>query len=235
VKRSVLITRSQPGADIMAAALGEAGYLPRIGSVIRIAAVPALVTRQTLEAYSVFIFVSAAAVRLAPGISSCLKEFEKPVIYAIGPETRRQLAHLGLSSTSSESADSEGLLSLNDLQNIDGKRILIVCGTGGREILQQQLQDRGAVVDRAEVYQRLAAEVTLENTGEIDAVIISSGDGLKFFLELDTGLPDRVPLLLPSRRVAKQARMAGVKDIIVCEGASSEAVLNKLDALFSSD
>jgi len=234
MKRKVLITRSQPGADVMAAVLKEAGYLPRISSVLQIKAISAFVSRRELKKYSAFIFVSGPAVRFAAGIISSLKKFSKPVIYAIGPETKRQLARAGLRSIHPERADSENLLALAGLKDVNGKRILIVCGRGGRETLQQQLQDRGAGVSRAEVYQRLPAQVTLQNTDEIDAVIISSGEGLRVFLELATDLPGRVPILLPSMRVAEQAGAAGVKDIIVCEGASSEAVLNKLDALYSS-
>ena len=232
MKRKVLITRSQPGADILAATLLEAGYLPRISSVIQIEAISAFNATSGFEKYSAFIFVSASAARMATEITASLKKIEKPAIYAIGPETERQLALAGLQSSCPERADSEGLLALADLQAVNAKRILIICGRGGRETLQQNLQDRGAVVTRAEVYRRIPTHVILQNTDDLDAVIISSGEGLRLFLDLLTELPTRVPLLLPSQRVAEQARAASVKHIIVCEGASSEAVLNKLETLF---
>ena len=242
MKRKVLVTRSQPGADSLAAALKEAGYQPRITSVIRIEATPYLNSLKELENYSLFIFISAAAVRLATEIISYLQGDKNPEIYAIGPETERQLRLVSLNSNCPERADSEGLLALTSLLAIGGKRVLIICGRRGRETLQQQLRDRGAEVDRAEVYQRLPAPVVLQDMGDLDAVIISSGEGLRCFLNLIRNIPGQVleqnpgwlPMLVPSHRVANQARIAGVKDIIVCEGASSEAVLCKLDVLFSS-
>lgn len=233
MKARVLITRAQPGADVMAAFLKTAGYQTRIESVMHTEALSVDLPGPGLAKISTFVFVSPAAVRFANKLVRYLTDLENPEIYAVGPETKRQLLQQGLSSKCPELANSEGLLALDGLQRVKGRNILIVCGRGGRVTLQTQLQNRGAKVSRAEVYQRLPSPIALQDTRELDAVIISSGEGLQLFLQATSDLPNRVPFLLPSGRIAEQAKAAGVKQSIVCDGASSEAVLNALDTLFS--
>ncbi len=217
----------------MSAFLSAAGYKTRVCSVVRTEAVSVDFSNLELEHKSAFIFVSSAAVRFANELVTYLTGLDHPLIYAVGPETKRQLLLLGLSAECPPLASSEGLLALEGLQRVNGTNILIVCGRGGRETLQTQLQRRGAKVGRAEVYQRLPSLAALQDTRDVDAVIISSGEGLQFFLEAGSDLPERVPILLPSIRVAEQASAAGVKRVIVSDGASSEAVRNALDTLFS--
>ena len=56
--------------------------------------------------------------------------------------------------------DSEGLLDLPALSDLQGKHILIVRGVGGRELLCDTLTKRGAVVDYYQPYQRVAIELS---------------------------------------------------------------------------
>ena len=72
-------------------------------------------------------------------------------IAAIGQATAQALDRVGLTPTLvPERMDSEGLLALPGLQDIQGRRVLILRGNGGRELLAE---DRVAA---------LAAEVTAE-------------------------------------------------------------------------
>ena len=51
--------------------------------------------------------------------------------------------------------NTEALLKLPELHQIDGQRFLILRGVGGRETLATQLRARGAHVDYAECYRRV--------------------------------------------------------------------------------
>jgi uroporphyrinogen-III synthase len=117
--------------------------------------------------------------------------------------------------------DSEGLLALEALQApaVAGRRVLIVRGEGGRELLAETLRSRGAEVEYAEVYRRVqpplepAALDGPGRAGAIDAVLLSSGEALDHLLR---ALPlaahpwlEHVTLVVPSTRVAEQARRSG--------------------------
>ncbi|MGM0595333.1 MAG: uroporphyrinogen-III synthase [Pseudomonadota bacterium] len=114
--------------------------------------------------------------------------------------------------------DSEGLLALPGLQQVAGKRILILRGNGGRELLGATLQERGARVDYAEVYRRArpaadAAEPRwLERS---DIITLTSSEALENLVAL-TPPPERPvlfakPLVVVSERAAKLARELGFR------------------------
>ena len=138
-----------------------------------------------------------------------------------------------------ENFNSEGLLATHAMQNVAGKRILIIRGNGGREHLKQTLQQRGAVVDYLTVYQRVKPSVDssqleqyLQNN-EIAAIVITSAESLKNLVELT---PEKVtlkllelPLLLINRRLVDIANIAGFNNkLIVASGASDQAILQAL-------
>lgn len=211
--------------------LSRAGYQPRICSLIN----TEIITNDSdifeLGGYQAFIFVSSAAVRFATGLVPLLQNIEAPEIYAVGPETSRALEKFGLTSVVPSNADSEGLLELPGLNDVYGKRIAVVCGRGGRKKLHKKLDSRGAVVTRIEVYQRRQKLVELDMAG-IDAVAISSGEGLLAYVNAGKNQTRDIPILLPSERVAKLARSAGFTQCIVCNGASAGAVVEGLERLF---
>lgn len=78
--------------------------------------------------------------------------------YAVGTGTGACLQKLGVANVVSPPNEftSEGLLKLPGLaaREANGQRVLIVRGEGGRELLGQTLQQRGALVEYCEVYTR---------------------------------------------------------------------------------
>ena len=135
-----------------------------------------------------------------------------------------------------EHFDSEGLLAMPELEAVAGKRILIIRGQNGREKLVESLRSRGAKVDYAEVYSRLATKQALTfEADNIDVIVITSSEALVTLqqIAMDTDKPwlfDK-QLLVLHERIAMRARELGFKLNPVIADQASEAAL--LDALHS--
>jgi uroporphyrinogen-III synthase len=134
------------------------------------------------------------------------------------------MQRLGLVAiTPTDGFDSERLLELPVLASPRGRRILIVKGSQGRELLQDRLIAGGAQVVVAEVYQRTRAvyddvelsalRATLRGSG-IDVVTATSVDVAVALLDIVTPQLreqlERVHWLVPSARVAAAVRARGL-------------------------
>lgn len=135
--------------------------------------------------------------------------------------------------------NSEGLLETDAMQNVANKRILIIRGNGGREHLKKTLQQRGALVEYLNVYQRVKPKINcaeleqyLQNN-EIAVIVITSAESLKNLVELT---PEKVilrlldlPLLLINKRLVDIANQAGFKNkLVVATEASDKAIFKTL-------
>lgn len=134
---------------------------------------------------------------------------------------------------------SEVLLQLPELQNIVGKKVLILRGNGGRELLGEALASRGAMVNFCECYQRCNRHydgteeaMRWQNRG-ITTLVITSGEMLQQLWSL---IPRwyreswllTCDLLVVSERLAKLARELGWRNIKVAESADNDALLRAL-------
>ena len=175
-----------------------------------------------IEAFDLIIFTSSNAVRFG---ASLLGQHRDLQVAAIGPATARALDQAGIRVTvaPAHGFDSENLLAHPELERAAGRRVLIVKGTRGRELLQEQLAGRGAQVILAEVYERrratpgmerLAALETAFGAGEIQVITATSVEIAASLLELATPALrrefDRVHWLVPSARVGAALRERGV-------------------------
>jgi uroporphyrinogen-III synthase len=134
---------------------------------------------------------------------------------------------------------SEVLLQLPELQNIQGKRALILRGNGGRELLGNTLKARGALVDFCECYQRSmkhydgAEEAMRWHTRGVNTLVVTSGEMLQQLFSL-TPLWYRenwllhCRLLVVSERLAHLARELGWQDIRVADNAENDALIRAL-------
>ena len=107
--------------------------------------------------YQIAIFVSRTAVRL--GVDWLENYWPMlPVgvrYYAVGKATATELAERGICAESPQTTfNSEALLALDSLRSVAGQKALIFAGKGGRTLLAEELQKRGATVDRCELYRR---------------------------------------------------------------------------------
>ena len=190
-----------------------------------------------LDRYDHLIFVSANAARIGcERIEELWPQWPMGQRYwAVGRSTAQRLARAGLTATCPEvDMSSEGLLALPGLEGIGGERCLLVRGEGGRTLIADTLRERGAGVDDLCCYRRGAVEY---DEGELAAVredspdllLVSSGEGLDRLSGLlkpreHTNLADAA-LLVPSARVAADAKRQGWRNVQTVENASDAAML----------
>jgi len=175
-----------------------------------------------LENFDVIVFTSANAVRF--GVSF-LNQRRGLTLAALGPATSRALNQAGYRvAVQPDSFDSEGLLTHPRLEHVAGHRILIITGTSGRDLLQQELTRRGATVVCAHVYERLPVTPSVAalqkvqerfTAGELQVITATSleiGASLLKLAPLELrGEFERVHWLVPGERVATGLRELGLK------------------------
>ncbi|MGH8509656.1 MAG: uroporphyrinogen-III synthase [Gammaproteobacteria bacterium] len=194
-----------------------------------------------LVSFDIVIFISAnAAERGLRLIRERGKALQGITVIAVGPATAARLRALGVGDvTFPAQADTEGLLALDALRHLDKKRILIFRGSGGRPLLGQTLQARGARVQYAEVYRRTRSHLDTKplierwEQGQIDVVITTSSEGLRNLFDT---LGERQDLLaggtiaVMNERMAVLARERGCMHPIVAADASDAGLLAALVA-----
>lgn len=247
----ILVTRPAPQQTELVTAIqdasGTALHLPllEIGPLTELTNNALLIEQiQNLDNYHILIFVSANAVhfgmqwieRYWPQFPHCVE------LVAIGPRTAADLAvalHEPVSHAEIGAA-SEKLLELPVFHSIAGRRIGIFRGQGGRELLAQTLVERGASVDYLEVYTRKLVPydsvdfVASLRAESINVLTVSSGESLQ---HLSAILGDNkaemslLPLLVPSPRVAEQAKAAGFRQVIDAGGADAASMMTALRQL----
>jgi uroporphyrinogen-III synthase len=106
-----------------------------------------------IQDFDLIIFSSANAVRYGTAL---LDQGQDLPLAAIGPATERALHQAGyrVSVRPAAGFDSETLLSEPELVAIAGRRVLLVKGQGGRDLIERELIRRGARLVLAEVYRR---------------------------------------------------------------------------------
>ncbi len=191
-----------------------------------------------VQAWDLIVFISPNAVAFASDLLGDAN-LQSPLIAAVGVATARALRQVGNPANLLPQGryDSEGLLALPELQRMQGHRVLIVRGEGGRPLLGDTLQARGAKVEYAEVYRRLRPEVDptplLQRwSAEVDVVTATSSEVLDNLLAM-LGRQGRellleTPLLVISERMAQRARTHGFGRLLQASGADDSAVLEAL-------
>ncbi|MFF7707397.1 uroporphyrinogen-III synthase [Pseudomonas sp. NPDC007930] len=242
----LLITRAQPGADAQAQALRGLGHYASVLPLMAIEALaPSAAQRARLAAladYQAVIAVSQPAAQLL-GEHLAAEGLAAPVqnVFAVGAATAATLREFGLPAQSPQGGeDSEALLAFAPLRAClaqPGGRVLIVRGEGGREALADGLLEQGAGIDYLELYRRrcpvLDGRVLLGRieAERLNALVVSSGQGFEHLHALAgeawpalAGLP----VFVPSQRVAGLAVAAGAQHVIVCAGAGTSALAQRL-------
>ena len=248
---NVLLTRpiqqQQTLSDAIASRGGRATQLPliEIKSLQETTSIQALKSKiQGLDNYHILIFVSTNAVRYAATwindywsrfpVGICVVGIGPTTAQAISEQISRDVIHSPTGMT------SEDLLELPQLKQVDGKRIGIFRGQGGRELLAEELTARGGEVDYLEVYQRLPIHYNSRDfcrrlrSDSVNVLTVTSAESLT---KLAAALGDNkeelglIPLLVPSARLLQQAEQSGFSHVSNTGGADTMSFVAALELL----
>jgi len=187
----------------------------------------------------IVIFVSVAAVEFAHRAFNLLNWQQKTII-AVGNATKAALSRSGVNAISPELHTSEGLLTLNALneKNIKQQDVIIVRGDGGREHLAEQLNMRGANVHYLESYQKVWRPLAQNPVSEwknkqINCIVVTSNALLDSILRLinnsDDDWKNTCLWIVASERIAERAKQLGLLNIVNANGANDQAIISAIN------
>lgn len=247
--RGIVITRpreqSMRLAGLVKAAGGRVLLFPALEIVdpIDSRALRALVDR--LERFDIAVFVSPTAA--GRGLALVRSRRAVPTglrIAAVGGGTAAELRRLGVRDVlvPEHGADSEALLALPELQDVQSKSVIVFRGAGGRELLADTLRRRGATVEYAECYRRVRplgdAQALLRawTHGEVHASTVTSREALDNLFDMVGTLGRhwlrKTPMFVPHERIAAAARALGVVEVHVT-ASGDEALIDAMARYFS--
>ncbi|MDE0038949.1 MAG: uroporphyrinogen-III synthase [Gammaproteobacteria bacterium] len=212
----IWLARTEPGATRQAASLAANGFGVLKAPVLGI---EALQTAPPEGPFDVVVFVSEHAV-------SCAAANGWPCGPAIpiGTAAARALQARGVEPSWPAQANAQGVIDV--LAPSPPGRVLVVKGQGGRTTLQDWLRARERTVVEWDVYRRVPLDPGIQGE-RVDAIVAASGDGLRVVEQLWFAEPRdaRVPLLVPSERVAELAKAMRFERVLVTAGAGASAVV----------
>ncbi|PHM36344.1 uroporphyrinogen-III synthase [Xenorhabdus innexi] len=151
---------------------------------------------------------------------------------------------------SEQGETSEDLLQLPTLQHVENKKILLLRGNGGREVIASTLRARGGEVDYCECYARQPVKYHSTEFSHhwqqcgIKTIVITSGEMLRLLYNLvieddsadatDASSKSKAWLLncrliVVSERLASIARTLGWQAIKVAKSADNDALMQALE------
>ena len=152
---------------------------------------------------------------------------------AIGPTTAESLGDYGINNVLIPKGrfDSESLLSLPEMHAMQGKKVMIIRGIGGRELLANTLKSRGADVHFGECYQRINPQTNCEvlaqafNKNSLQHIVVTSSEAMRYLLEMagDSDWLKQITICVNHARVAEEANKAGLK-LVVANAPGDEAM-----------
>jgi uroporphyrinogen-III synthase len=200
-----------------------------------------------IQQYDWVIFISSNAVQngmpqfIQQGLPSHIR------FAAIGPVTATELNRFGVMQVltplshvqdgdkSKVRFDSESLLALPEMQDVSDKKVMIVRGVGGREILADTLKARGAIVSFAECYQRINPQKNAEllaqawQKQQLHAIVVTSTEAMRHLIDLAGNAKwlKAVTICVNHARIAETASELGLK-VKVSEAVGDAQMLTML-------
>ena len=207
--------------------------------VIDISKIVVPVEQRDLSDLDMLVFISANAVNHFA--SQGLAPRKHCPIACVGQATYQAAKNVGWENLIQPEPpfNSESLLAHPMLQSVQDKKIMIVRGQGGRNMLLQGLKGRGAKIEYLDVYLRGLPQTVDANilasirNLHLDLFIVTSNQGLENLLSLvGPGFSARLyktPLVVISERMLKRAQELGFSgDIQVAHQASNQALIDAL-------
>ena len=227
---NIVITRPREQAVELTRRIEQLGGKPLLFPLLEITAVhdgQALHEQiSRLRQADIAIFISPNAVRYGMAAMCAAGEVPSSLkIATVGQGSAKALHELGITRViaPTERFDSEGLLALEELQNVAGTHVVIFRGDGGRELLGDMLRARGAKVEYVTCYLRSkpALDSGVLLAAGPDAITVTSSEALSHLWEM-LDEPGRtrfagMPLFVPHERIANAARRQGWQQVVVTE------------------
>lgn len=200
---------------------------------------------QKLSSTDWAIFISSNSVEFAmPLVKQHYPELPPQLKFAaIGPQTADALKDYGIKEVliPEQRYDSETLLSLPQMQNINNQRVAIFRGVGGRELMAETLKSRGAEVYFAESYQRINPQINTDildqqwQQHKLHALVVTSSEAMRYLLKLAENSPwlSHVTLCVNHERIAELPKALGLK-VLVAQAPGDDAMLECLSKLANS-
>lgn len=239
------VTRPAHQAQALCRMIESAGGEPVLAPALEITPIPdqgpLLAAAKRLAEFSWAIFISPNAVAhalpalQAAGIPSSLR------FAAIGPSTAAALEQAGIPDVLLPTGpyDSEHLLARPELAQVAGQGILLLRGTGGRELLAGELERRGARIEKVSCYERRAAGVDAAaligrwQAGRLQAMTVTSSEALRYLVdqlgEEGRSYLRRTPVFVPHARIAETARALGLEQVILTAPADAGLLQGIMD------
>jgi len=251
-----LITRSEPHASQLASRLKSMGIESIHTEAMSIEPIPLSGESRShlmnLDLFDYVVVVSANAANiLADHIDRLWPQLPVDIEWvAIGKATAHKLSDEIAELPSycihtPDGVDSEALLSLPIFkQSLDGKKVLLVKGEGGRNLIQQTLTEQGVSVTELPLYRRAPAYHNAKIAQDfyqdgLDFIQIASGDGFLSLLALlnhnatqKMRIDRNARWIVPSERVAQLLISHGINEsaVLVSNGASNDALIETLSS-----
>ncbi|HEY8606289.1 MAG TPA: uroporphyrinogen-III synthase [Noviherbaspirillum sp.] len=235
----VVVTRPAAQAVPLAARLDAAGRNAIVFPLLEIQPLPDQAALRTalarLTEFALVAFVSPNAIDAAFALIGTWPAAVP--IAVVGEGSKAALARYGRTSENTRifsprdrfRSDSETLLDVLDLDALRHRRVLIVRGETGRELLADALRSHGAMVETVAAYRRLAPALDQHRQEQLAGLIdsgaewiITSSEALRILVEMtrqaagEEGVAklQRQRLVIPHVRIAETARALGFEDLL---------------------
>ena len=236
----ILNTRPEAQAHELNQAIIDAGGEAIAFPTIAIEPIPTaswLTDLPSLDTVSQVIFTSSNAVHcFFAGLTKQRPWPEKIRVVAIGHATAQALEqhHIPVHFIPHH-ANSESLLELDSLQELNQEALFLIKGEGGRTLIPEVLATRGAIVSVINVYRRILPQFNpieltqLWQNDAIDMIVFTSQEAMQncfdLFGEQARAWLQKKPCVVISPRLAEAARLLGMKNIIT---ATPETILTTI-------
>ncbi|EJK2116219.1 uroporphyrinogen-III synthase [Vibrio navarrensis] len=239
---TVLVTRPAEQGLALCSLLNDGGVSTLHHPLIRIVANPSVETLLSqLRDSDIVIAVSQHAVQFAQQwLAKHQANWPQNTRYlAVGQKTAHYLSKVtGQDVNYPTVSDSEHLIQLPELNRIAGKRVLILRGNGGRELIRESLFSLGADVDYCETYQREFIPfdplscVASWQAQKVDTLIVTSSEQLEYLNRMMHSQAQQwlhqQHLLVPSERIAAIAHSLGFARVTNVGSAANMELLAAL-------
>jgi uroporphyrinogen III methyltransferase/synthase len=203
-----------------------------------------------VEAYHWLVFTSVNGVKYffhrLETLGGDVRDLKGVKIAAIGPKTAEAVAAKGIrTGLVPEEYRAEAVVEAFKKENLQGKRILLPRAREAREVLPQELEKLGALVDVVEAYRTVRPEGDKEGIremlqrGDIHMVTFTSSSTVNNFLDMFQGEPvlewmDKVAVACIGPVTAKRAEEKGLKVTLVAPEYTIPSLTKAIVEYFSS-